>query len=532
MNDLNGAAGGPEGLAGQPEEESQLENLWRAVRERWWLVLAAVLLCFAIMLGLALTSQKQYEATSSLLFRDPGLSSAVAGATLFEASPDPQRDTATNVELVRSTVVADQVIEALGLDTAAEDLLDDVTIAAEENADIVSITARDTDPDEAAAIANSFAEEYVSYRRQADREKVQQGQRLVRQRIAELPPGASAERSDLENALRSLILLESVQTGNAEVTDVAIPPDSPASPKPVRDGVLGILFGLVLGVSLVLLLDLLDRRVKSVEDFERRYGLRTLATVPAWAFTPSGRDAPAAVEPYRILRSAVDYRSSWEPTRTLLITSAGPGEGKTSVAVNLARAVAAGNQTVILVEADLRRPSFGDHFDELGPTGGLSTALTREVPLEGMLAPTAMPLLRVLPSGPPPPNPSELIRRARMGEVLEGLARLADLVIVDSPPLLPVADTHSMLALPQVDAFIVVARAFQTTRQEISRTRKLLAQQSMEPLGLVICGTKERIDYYGAYRPRRDAAAAVEPDADAAVEPDAESEIYRAEPSD
>lgn len=516
MNDSGGVRQS-EGFNSAPEEESQLENLWRAVRERWWLVLGSVVACFVIMLGLALTSQKEYEATASLLFRDPGLSSAVAGAPLFESSADPQRDTATNVELVRSTVVAERVITALGLDTTAENLLDEVTIEAEENSDIVSITARDSDPDQAAAVANTFADEYVSYRRQADREKVQQGQRLVRQRIDDLPAGSSAERTDLENALRSLVLLESVQTGNAEVTDVATPPDSAVSPKPVRDGILGILFGLVLGISLVLLLDLVDRRVKSVDEFERRYGLRTLATVPAWAFTPSGRESPAATEPYRILRSAVDYRSSWEPTRVLLITSAGPAEGKTNVAVNLARAVAAGNQSVILVEADLRRPSFDEHFDRLGPTGGLSTALARDVPLEGMLAPTSMPLLRILPSGPPPPNPSELIRRARMGEILEELGRLADVVIIDSPPLLPVADSHTLLALPQVDAFILVARAFQTTRQEVSRTRKLLAQQGRDPLGLVVCGTKERIDYYGAYRPRREPTPPVGLDAEGEV---------------
>ena len=490
---------------GLPEEESQLMTLWRVVRERWWIVAVTTVLCVVASLAVSLTSQKTYEATSRLVFRDPGFSSAVTGgASVFPSSTDPQREAATNTELVRSVEVAQLVVDDLDLNETAEQLLASVTISDEENTDVVDITSASADPELAAAIANSFAEQYVSYRRKSDREKIQQGERLLRERI-EATPAQSPDRSDFQAALRTLVLLESVQTGNAEVIDTASPPSSPSSPTPKRDAILALIFGLVLGVSLALILDLLDRRVKSAEDFERRFGLRSLAAIPQRLFTEGHDDDGSVAEPFLILRSAVDYRSSWDEIKVILVTSAGPGEGKTTVAVNLARSLALGGQQVALVEADMRRPSVGRLVD-LGPVGpGLSTALAMDTPVvNDLVADVVTPNLRVLPSGPPPPNPAELVRRRRMSEILEYLSSDNDVVIIDSPPLLPVADTQTLLSLPQIDTVLVVARAYQTTRQEITRARAILKRHEAEPLGLVICGTRDRLDYYTGYQAPRE----------------------------
>ncbi|MFN8164562.1 MAG: P-loop NTPase, partial [Solirubrobacterales bacterium] len=424
---------GSRGQYGMPEEESQLTTLWRVVRERWWIVAGTTALCVIASLVLSLTSQTTYEATSSLVFRDPGLSSAVTGgAALFPSSTDPQREAATNTELVRSLDVAKLVVEDLSLNESAESLLDSVTISDEENTDIVDITASSSNAELAAAIANSFAEQYVTYRRQSDRRKVLQGERLVRERLRGEPEG-SPERAELENALRTLVLLESVQTGNAEVVGTATVPSSPSSPTPIRDAVLALIFGVVLGVSLALILDLLDRRVKTVEDFERRYGLRLLAAIPQRMFAEAEAGDRTVAEPFLILRSAVDYRSSWDEIKVILVTSAAPGEGKTTVAVNLARSLALGGQSVALVEADMRRPSVGKLVD-LGPVGpGLSTALAMDTPVvSDLVGDPDAPNLRVLPSGPPPPNPAELVRRRRMGEIVEYLSADNDVVVIDS----------------------------------------------------------------------------------------------------
>lgn len=483
-------------------EDSQLVNLARIVRERWWLVALTTVACLGVALVVSVTSDDEYEATSRLLFRTSGLGTAVTGAPVFEPSIDPQRDSATNVELVGSTEVAERVREDLGIDRSAQELLDSVTISSEENADIVDVTAREINPELTAEIANSFADQYVRFRQKVDRSELREAQRLIENRLDSIPAEASTERGELEEALRTLVLLEAVQTGNAEVTDTADVPTTPVSPKPMRDAILGLIFGVVLGVGLALLRDMLDRRVKSVEEFERRYGLSALATVPQRAFDASTDDQRlAAAEPYRILRSAVDYRSSWTPIKKLLVTSAAAGEGKTTVAANLALAAAVGGQTVVLVEADLRRPSFNRHFDLRGVGRGLSTALARDISPRGMLVSTETETLRVLPSGPPPPNPSELIRGPRMNEILQSLGETADLVVVDSSPLLPVADTQSLLAPREFDACIVVARAYRTTRQEIRRALVILQQHNVQPIGIVVCGTRGGVDYYAGYRP-------------------------------
>lgn len=495
---------GSTGQYGLPEQESQLATLWRVVRERWWIVVGTVALCVIASLVVSLTSQTKYEATSRLVFRDPGLSSAVTGGSvLFPSSTDPQREAATNTELVRSPDVAQLVVDDLSLNETAESLLNSVTIADEENTDIVDITASSSDADLAAAIANSFANQYVTYRRKSDRRKVLQGERLLRDRLRGEPVGSPA-RAELEDALRTLTLLESVQTGNAEVVSTATVPSAPSSPRPLRDAVLALVFGLVLGVSLALILDLLDRRVKTVEDFERRYGLRLLAAIPQRLFADAEAGDRSVGEPFLILRSAVDYRSSWDEIKVILVTSAVQGEGKTTVAVNLARSLALGGQRVALVEADMRRPSIGRLVD-LGPVGpGLSTALAMDTPVvNDLVSDPEHPSLSVLPSGPPPPNPAELVRRRRMREIVEYLSSDNDVVIIDSPPLLPVADTQTLLTLPQIDTVLMVARAFLTTRQEISRARAILRRHEADPLGVVVCGTRDRADYYSGYRPAR-----------------------------
>lgn len=473
-----------------PVEESPLLHTWRVVRERWWVIAVTTVACIAAALGLALASQKEYEASSELLFRDSGLSAAVSGTELFEESTDPERDAATNAELVRSTEVAQLVIDDLGLEIGPVKLLDAVQIEPEGNTDLVVITARSLEADTAAQIANSFADNYVEFQRDRDLEQVREGLKLIDRRLAQLPAGASAQRGRLEEARHTLALLESVQTGNSEVAERAGVPSDAVTPNPRRNALLGFVFGLVLGVGLAFLLDLLDRRLKSVEDFERAYGVRALTAIPQGEF--SGETTwDSAIEPYRILRSAIDYRSAWEPIKSLLITSAVAGEGKTTVAANLARSMAAGGHKVALVEADMRRPTLAKRFDQARTDVGLSTALAKGMSAAEVVSPTGLPSLALITSGPQPPDPSELLRGPRIGAFLREVMAEVDLMIVDASPLLPVADTQALLGLAEIDASIVVGRAFWTTRQDAERTRAIFKQHGREPIEIVVCGTRE-----------------------------------------
>ncbi len=265
---------GPDGAT----ETSPLLNGLRVIRERWWIIaLSTVLVTFALA-ALALSGTKQYEATSSLLIRSSGLASLIDPSAGQNA--DPAREAATNLLLVGSTAVAERVRRQLGGTTTADDLLGKIDPTAEPDADLINITATDPDPAQAARIANAFADQFVAFRRDGDRSRADGGAELLRQQIAALPPGPSNERVELEQALQKVNALKAVTTGDAEVVDRARVPTTAASPLPKRAAIEGLVLGLALGMAVAFLVDLFDRRVKDIDDFETRYRARALTTIP------------------------------------------------------------------------------------------------------------------------------------------------------------------------------------------------------------------------------------------------------------
>ncbi len=473
---------------------------WRVLRERWWIVVLTAVLTTILALLLALASHKQYQATSKVVLET---SSQLNNIVLNGAATNgnSQTDAATALLLVGSNPVAEAVNRSLKLHESTEELLGQVTASAEPNSNLIDIKAQDSSPRRAAQIATAFAEQYVAYRQRSALAQVSQGEKLLRERLDELPPAATADRAQLQNALQRVIALEAVQTGEASVVDTAQVPRSPSSPRPKRNALVGAILGLLLGFGLAFLVDLLDRRVKTVEVFEAAYGLRTLVVIPPSSFS-SHREAlnSAGFEPYRILRSTLAFSTMAGEAHAVLLTSAAPREGKTTVAVNLARAAAFAGQTVVLVETDLRRPSLSQHFSLQG-TAGLTTAVTDGRPVaEVVQRPVAdLPSLSVLPCGPMPPNAAELLRSTEMDELIDELLSFNRLVIFDAPPILGLADAQTMLDNPRIDTALIVARAYQTTREEIRRTRAIISQRRVKPLGLVITGLGEAGDVQSYY---------------------------------
>jgi Mrp family chromosome partitioning ATPase len=519
----------------QAQRPSAFLRLLRVLRERWWIVALSALVCTLTALAVSLSSPKEYEASASLLFRNPGFSDALFGSDVFAPSLDPARESSTNLLLVESREVAGAVKRELGLDETTSDLLDKVEVEERTNADIVEIRARDENPRLAARIAGEFATQYVLFRQRADRRKIDDAENLIRERLADLPPDAGAERTQLQDALQRLIALGAVQTGNAEVIDRPEVPTVAASPQTKRDVAVALFVGLILGVAIALLVDFLDRRVKSAEEFEELYRVPTLSTVPQSTFAAKRKTTQGApFEPFRILYSGLGFLSVSGPIRVLMVTSAVAEEGKTSVAVNLARAVALSRRSVALVEADLRRPSFRGHFGTEAAPAGLTNALVSHQSVAELIQhvpPTAAfeddegsafaglgdqpgmdGTISLLRSGPIPPNSAELLRSEGMGQVLEELAETHDMVIVDAPPLLPIADAQVLLAHEMIDACLIVARVYKTTRDQARRTRAILDQHRIDRIGLVVTGVRERPGGYEYYeRLDGDAAAPAEP---------------------
>jgi polysaccharide biosynthesis transport protein len=485
-------------------EAPALPSAVRVIRERWWIIVLAAItgLLGGVLYGASAT--KTYQATATVLIQPSSPISDVVAGTATAAAEDPTRIAATDLLLMTSPAVADAAQKALKLKVSPSDLRDEVTASEEPNADLFDITASDSDGARAARVANAFATEFVAFRQASAQQSAAAAEAGLAQRLAATPATDIPDRTALQAALQRVTELGAVQTGDATVVSAATAPSSPTSPKPKLDAALGLIFGLALGLGLVFVVDLTDRRIKDGEEFEAAYGLSTLVHVPVRSLSASGSDPDSpAFEPYRILGGGLTFSKRAAGVRSLLITSAVWGEGKTTVAVGLAKALADSGHTVSLVELDQRGPSLARHF-ALHSDSGLTAVLVGEEPVTDRLQqPVAsLPCLNVLPAGRRiAGNPLEMLRSPEMDRVMEQLLSVSDIVIYDAPPILGVADTQALLDHPRIDACLIVARGNRLTREEARRARAILSQRLVQPLGLVLTGLEEPGVGSGGYEP-------------------------------
>ncbi|MGH2853392.1 MAG: polysaccharide biosynthesis tyrosine autokinase [Solirubrobacteraceae bacterium] len=481
-------------------EGESVASMFEALRRRWPLIVGVVLAAVAVLLVSHERKAKSYTATANVAFQSGTLSEAGLQVSP-SSSGEPQREADTEVLIAHSAEVALAVAGQLHLQAEPSELLSKVKVEAAPNADVLNIVASAGDPQYAARLANAFAEQYIAFRAQSQLAGVNTAESKLQQQIAALPAGAS-ERGALEQSLQRLSALRAVAGGGANIIGRATPPTSPAGTGLASTVAIGLLVGLALALALVFLLESIDRRIKTIEELEREYRLPALAAIPQVAFrTPRAEQRGELLEPYRILRSALDFAAVARQLDTLLVTSAVAGEGKTTVAIDLAHTVALTGRRTVLVELDLRRPTFAEHF-ELDATRGLTTALTGRGQLSELLIEplSDAPNLLVLPSGPIPHNPSELLGAPRLEEILAELAAEEGMVIVDAPPLNPVADAHVLLNNRAVNAAILVARIERITRDEVRRARAILDRHIVEPVGIVVTGIRDSSRYgYDSY---------------------------------
>lgn len=463
--------------------------LWR----RKLIVAVVFVVSFGSATALSLRSPKQYSSSAQLLFREPGFAQALFGSGLYQTTggEEPQRTTQTNVDVVTSPSTAAVARKLLNTTESPEALLESVTVTPSANANIAVVKATRSTPADAAAVANAFAEGYILYQRETDQALVAQAEELVSH---SLETASAAERSKLEESLRQLRVLRAVQTGNGQVIAAAKPDGTPVSPKPKRDMLLGGLVGLFLGCALALLVDFLDKRLKTLEDVERAYGgYSVIASIPQMrqprdGALPTALAGPAG-EAYRMLRESLRFLDPTGRAQCFLITSAEESEGKSTVALNLACALATVGRRTILIEADMRRPTAAALLGVPAEAPGLSDLLVSSTDLTGCLVPwTGDPKLSILPSGMNPPNSADLLSAGRMPAVLARAREVAEVVIVDSPPLLPVADTRVLMRLAEIDGAIVVARAGTSRRDRVRAARRILDQSGRKVFGLVVTG--------------------------------------------
>ncbi len=322
------------------------------------------------------------------------------------------------------------------------------------------------------------------------------------------------------------------QHNNMRVIEPAEVPGSPIGPMRFRTILIGFLVSLVAGMGLAFFLEYLDNTVKSVEDLGRLTQLPILAVIPSIS-TLTQRSLAAkkvgkhqltdasgslaqngaketgqltkmvtldklssVIEAYRMLRTSVLLSAAGNPPKVILFTSGQPGEGKTTTAINTAISLSQLGSSVLLIDADLRRPTVHRVF-KLNHSQGLSTYLSRQVEIDGLIQKLWVPNLSVLPCGPIPPNPAELISSERMKEALRILSEKYDHILIDSPPLINVTDPVILSTV--VDGVILVVQAGRSTRDVVRRARHELSSVGAKIFGVVLNNLDIKREGYGNY---------------------------------
>jgi polysaccharide biosynthesis transport protein len=513
--------------------EMTLRDYWRVLVRRKWIVLVGIFATVIPAVALSLAQTPVYQAEAQMIVQSlPG--DSVFGST-YLGYVDPDRVVQNEIQVLESEVVSERLMTNLGLTTTPPA----VTGAAVGSTDVIAARVRSSDPPTARVLADAYVQAYIDTKReqsvggliQAGTElqaKVSELQAQVELLDAEILTAGEAEARTLTEQRRLLVdqqalfkqRLDQLQvdaaltSGNAQLVRQATEPQSPIEPNTTRTGLLALVVGLLLGIGAAFLIDFIDDSVRSPETLAALAGgLPVLAVVP---IDPPPDNRPIAiskpddfaVETYRSLRTNVQFLGFDSALKAIQITSAMPGEGKTTTATNLAVVLAQAGSKVILVDADLRKPRV-HHVFALNPVYGLTNALLGD-PVD-LAIEQIDEHLWVMPSGSVPPNPSEMLGGRRLHAVIEELKSRFDYVVIDSAPVLPVSDAIALSR--QVDGVLVVTQAGRTSAPQVRQTLAGLEQVSAPVLGVVLnkaSGRQSGAGYqygYGGYGYQFDDAA-------------------------
>lgn len=426
-----------------------LHDYLRILRQRWVFIALATLIAVGGALAWTLSTTPQYQSTARLFVQTPQSSEA----TLAQGGTFSQQRVKSYAKLLTGEEIARRVVEQLDLDEDPRALAERINATVELDTVVLVISVTDESPAHARELTQATAEAFTSY-------------------VSELetPPGKSSAPV------------------KASIVDRATLPGAPVSPQPVRNVALALVLGLLVGVGLAVLRDTLDTRVKTPADLSEASG-----DAPALGHIFFDRNAAKQplisnlqshsprVEAYRVLRTNLQFVNVDSTSRIFVVTSALPGEGKSTTTCNLAIALAEAGHRVLVIEADLRRPKAADYFG-LEQTVGLTTVLVGRVPFADAVQ-HAAPGCDVLASGATPPNPAELLQTEAMRRLLADVRAEYDYVLIDAPPLLPVTD--AALLASQSDGAILVVRHNSTTRDEVRDSVERLQSVGARLLGTI-----------------------------------------------
>lgn len=477
-----------------------------------------------------------YEATNVILVR-PAEAPSQPGylLTLDEVAK-------TYAQMITKRPLIVRVIQELHLGTTPEDLQSRVVVVAERDTELLDIKVQDHSPTSAAAVANQLVNDFIAQNEAQAQAQISaaiavlqtQANDLARQlgsdgraiavltskpslsadqlaQLTSLQVRQGANSSTYATMVKNIEDVRSSQLARYEAIGVVQPatvPNRPVRPNIPLNVLLASIVGLITGVGLVAILEHLDNAVNSQADVRRWFDLPVLGTlVMRKARRHAGGDlitihdpkSPAS-EAFRELRTNLLFCRLDHPMRTIVVTSAGPGEGKSRTAANLAVTLAQAGHRCILVDADLRRPSVHRIFQRVDQRG-LTTMMLENRVIPELVRETEVPHLRFIASGAVPPNPSELLGSPRMLRMVHELLADGDVLVFDTPPLNAVTDAALIAA--RADATILVVEAGRTTRPMAARAADMIHKVGGKLVGVVLNKVKSgsQLSYYYDYQP-------------------------------
>jgi succinoglycan biosynthesis transport protein ExoP len=444
----------------------ELKDYIRIVRKRWRIIVAVTLVVLAGAALATALSPKVYEADTQLFVSTSG--GIDNSSNLLSGSNFTQQRVLSYADVITTPTVLDPVIKTLKLHTTATLLADQITATVPLNTVLIQVAVTNTDPRVAAQVADALGRQFT----------------------------------------RTVADIESVkgQASPVKVTVVSVPtvPTTPISPKPTRNLALGVVLGLLLGLGLALLADLLDTTIKGERDCAE---VSDATVIGGIGFDPDAPKHPLIVqadphspraEAFRTLRTNLQFVDAANHPRSIVFTSSIPAEGKTTTTANLAITMAASGARVCLLEGDLRRARLLQYMGMEGSLG-LTNVLIGQAELGDVLQQFTDTSVYVIGAGSVPPNPSELLGSTAMINTLRELESRFDVVIIDSPPLLPVTDAAVLSSI--AGGTVVVVGAGLVDRDHLARSLQALDAVNGRVLGLVLnlLPTKGGAYYY--YRP-------------------------------
>jgi len=434
------------------------------LRRWWWLLLLAIVVFAGPAYYLTSLQPNEYRASTTIFVNQ----TAAAGQVTYSDALLNQQLVKTYSRMAEQQVVLEEVTQKLPIPYTASELAAMVSAQPIRDTQLFEVSVTGRNPIMITDIANVTAETFIEQQR------------------ANLPGEQSSALS---------------------VAQPALEPSTPIAPNPGRNAILAGILGLLLAGGLVMLLEYLDDTIKTPENLQATTGLATLGGVPRLAGKQSNgglllndamRARSSAGEAYRVVRTNLEFASIDHEVKSILVTSSSAGEGKSTTAANLAIVQAQAGKQVILVDADLRKPALHRMLGISNRQGLTSALMSESVDLNGTLQPSSVPGLRVMTSGPIPPNPAELLGATRFSDLLQHLESMADLVIIDSPPTSAVTDP--IVLSSRVDGVLMVVDSGRTRSGTVQQTVGSLAKSGTPLLGGVLNKmTKRSGEYYYYY---------------------------------